>query len=189
MAARHGADCQAQKFQGKICGTTSTFVAGLGVRIGLTPVLMLRAEGVINPNRGTTKVPGSSPARDTTVKFSNYGVNLGVSLMLGSKPIPDSDGDGILNNRDRCAGTPAGAQVDGRGCPADSDGDGVPNGVDRCPSSGTGALVDAAGCSQDSDGDNIADGIDRCARYAGGRSGGLERLPARQRWRQHCRWA
>jgi outer membrane protein OmpA-like peptidoglycan-associated protein len=83
--------------------------------------------------------------------------------MLGSKPIPDSDGDGILNNRDRCAGTPAGAQVDGRGCPADSDGDGVPNGVDRCPSSGTGALVDAAGCSQDSDGDNIADGIDRCA--------------------------
>ncbi|HEY5940341.1 MAG TPA: OmpA family protein [Gemmatimonadales bacterium] len=157
------ADCQAQEFQGKLCGTTSTFAAGLGARIGLTPTLMLRAEGVINPNRGTTTVPGSNPARDTTIKFSNFGVNVGVSLMLGSKPIPDSDGDGILNNRDRCAGTPAGAQVDGSGCPADSDGDGVPNGVDRCPNSGTGALVDAAGCSQDSDGDNIADGIDKCA--------------------------
>jgi outer membrane protein OmpA-like peptidoglycan-associated protein/opacity protein-like surface antigen len=157
-----GADCQQQKFQGKICGTTTNFVGGLGVRIGLSPLLMLRAEGVITPNKGTSRVPGSVPPRDTTVKFSNYGVNLGVSLMLGSKPIPDSDGDGVLNNRDRCAGTPAGAQVDGRGCPADSDGDGVPNGVDRCPSSGSGALVDATGCSQDSDGDNIADGIDKC---------------------------
>jgi outer membrane protein OmpA-like peptidoglycan-associated protein len=124
---------------------------------------MLRAEGVITPNRGKSVVPGSDPPDTATVKFSNYGLNLGVSLMLGSKPIPDSDGDGILNNRDRCGGTPAGAQVDGRGCPADSDGDGVANGVDRCPNSGTGALVDAAGCSQDSDGDNIADGIDRCA--------------------------
>ncbi len=159
-----GADCQQQKFQGKICGATTNYVAGLGVRIGLTPLLMIRAEGVITPNRGTTLRQGATPA-DTTrvpVKFSNYGLNLGLSLMLGSKPIPDSDGDGVQNNRDRCAGTPAGAQVDGRGCPADSDGDGVPNGVDRCPSSGSGALVDAAGCSQDSDGDNIADGIDRC---------------------------
>jgi outer membrane protein OmpA-like peptidoglycan-associated protein len=150
-----GPECQQQKYQGKICGTTTNFVGGLGVRIGLSPLVMLRAEGVIVPNRGTSA--------DTTVKFSNYGLNVGVSLMLGSKPIPDSDGDGIQNNRDRCAGTPTGAQVDGRGCPADSDGDGVPNGVDRCPSSGSGALVDAAGCSQDSDDDNIADGIDKCA--------------------------
>ncbi len=157
------ADCQDQRFQGRICGNTTTFVAGLGARIRLSPILMIRAEGVINPNRGTSIVPGSDPPDTLDVSFSNYGINVGVSLMLGSKPIPDSDGDGILNNRDRCAGTPAGAQVDGRGCPADSDGDGVPNGVDRCPSSGTGALVDAAGCSQDSDGDNIADGIDRCA--------------------------
>ena len=158
------ADCSQIKYQGKICGTTTSFFAGLGVRIGLTPLLMLRAEGVIAPNRGTTLDRGPTPA-DTTrvpVRFSNYGLNVGLSLMLGSKPIPDSDGDGIQNNRDRCAGTPTGAQVDGRGCPADSDGDGVPNGVDRCPSSGSGALVDATGCSQDSDDDNIADGIDRC---------------------------
>jgi outer membrane protein OmpA-like peptidoglycan-associated protein len=156
------ADCNAPKYQGRICGTTTAFGLGLGVRIGLSPVLMFRAEGVIHPNRGTTTIPGSDPPRDSTVKFSNLGLNVGVSLMLGSKPIPDSDGDGILDNRDRCAGTPSGAQVDGSGCPADSDGDGVPNGVDRCPTSGTGALVDASGCSQDSDGDNIADGIDRC---------------------------
>ncbi len=151
---KYGGDCAVSG--ATICGTTTMFVAGLGARVGLTPILMVRAEGVIQPNRGKTRT-------GSTVTFSNYGVNLGVSLMLGSKPIPDSDGDGILNNRDRCTGTPAGAQVDGRGCPADGDGDGVPNGVDRCPSSGSGALVDATGCGQDSDGDNIADGIDRCA--------------------------
>lgn len=157
-----GPDCQQQKFQGKICGNTNNYVAGLGARIGLTPLLMVRAEAVVHPNRGTTTDPTATPPAQKTVKFTNYGVSLGVSLMLGSKPIPDSDGDGIQNNRDRCAGTPSGAQVDGRGCPADSDGDGVPNGVDRCPTSGSGALVDASGCSQDSDGDNIADGIDKC---------------------------
>ena len=159
-----GDDCQNQKFQGKICGPTTTLVAGLGARIGLTPLLMVRIEGVIQPNRGSALLRGDTPA-DTTrvpVRFSNIGLNLGLSFMLGSKPIPDSDGDGILNNRDRCAGTPAGAQVDGRGCPADSDGDGVANGVDRCPNTAGGALVNAEGCAQDSDSDNIADGIDKC---------------------------
>lgn len=150
------------KFVGKTCGTTTTLVTGAGVRIGLTPMLLLRAEGVLYPNRGTT-LEGTPP--DTVrkkVRFSNFGINLGVSVMLGSKPIPDSDGDGVLNNRDRCPNTPPGAQVDGSGCPADNDGDGVVNGVDRCPNTPTGALVDAAGCPRDSDGDNIADGIDKC---------------------------
>ena len=156
---RYGSNCSAPG--ARICGTTSMFVTGLGVRVGLSPLLMVRAEGVLHPNRGTTQIP-STPPREETVKFSNYGINLGVSLMLGGKPIPDSDGDGVLNNRDRCAGTPAGAQVDGRGCPADSDGDGVPNGVDRCPNTAGGALVNAEGCAQDSDSDNIADGIDKC---------------------------
>ena len=82
--------------------------------------------------------------------------------MLGSKPIPDSDGDGVLDNRDQCADTPAGASVDSRGCPSDSDGDGVPDGMDRCSTTVAGAAVDERGCSQDSDGDNIADGLDRC---------------------------
>jgi outer membrane protein OmpA-like peptidoglycan-associated protein len=157
-----GADCQQQKFQGKICGTTTTFVGGLGVRFGLSPMLMLRTEAVIYPNKGKSTVPGSDPVRKEDVNFSNFGLNVGVSLMLGSKPIPDSDGDGILNNRDRCADTPSGAQVNDLGCPADSDADGVANGIDRCPNTAVGAIVDAIGCTRDSDGDNIADGIDKC---------------------------
>jgi outer membrane protein OmpA-like peptidoglycan-associated protein len=94
--------------------------------------------------------------------FTNTGVSLGLSYMLGSKAIPDSDGDGILENRDRCPDTPAGAQVDGTGCPSDSDADGVPDGVDRCANTAPGAEVNPTGCTRDSDGDNIADGLDRC---------------------------
>ncbi len=155
---KYGGECVGPR----ICGTTTTLVAGVGVRFAVTPLLMIRADGVIYPNRGTTIDRSVTPADTNPVRFSNYGLNVGLSVMLGSKPIPDSDGDGILNNRDRCTRTPAGAQVDSRGCPADTDGDGVANGVDRCPNTAVGALVDAAGCTRDSDGDNIADGIDKC---------------------------
>jgi OmpA-OmpF porin, OOP family len=146
----------------RICGTTTTWVGGVGVRIGLTPLLMVRAEGVLYPNRGTTTVPGSDPPREDDISFTNYGINVGLSYMLGSKPIPDSDGDGIQNNRDRCPSTPAGAQVDASGCPSDSDSDGVANGIDRCPNTPLGATVDPNGCPSDSDNDNIYDGVDKC---------------------------
>lgn len=141
-----------------ICGTTSMFLVGLGYRMAFTPILLGRAEAVIYPNKGTSTSGGET----NDIHFTNFGLNLGVSLMLGSKPIPDSDHDGILNNRDRCADTPEGAKVDASGCPADSDSDGVPDGVDRCPNTAVGATVDANGCPRDSDGDNIMDGVDKC---------------------------
>jgi outer membrane protein OmpA-like peptidoglycan-associated protein len=133
-----------------ICGSSGTFLGGVGFRAGLAPTVMVRGEGLINRNSSDSE------------SLSNFGINLGLSLMLGSKPIDDGDGDGILNNRDRCANTPSGAQVDARGCPSDDDNDGVPNGVDRCATTSVGATVDAVGCTRDSDGDNIADGLDRC---------------------------
>jgi outer membrane protein OmpA-like peptidoglycan-associated protein len=166
-----GDDCQQTKFVGKICGSTTTFVTALGVRIGLTPVLMVRAEGAIYPNRGTTEVPPPTPLDPPTkenVRFTNYGVNVGMSFMLGSKPLPDTDGDGVPNKRDRCANTPSGAQVDPTGCPVDSDSDGVANGVDRCPNTPLGATVDPSGCPRDTDDDNIADGVDKCPETAPG---------------------
>lgn len=145
-----------------ICGTVNPLLAGLGFRVGLTPVLMLRGEGVVNFNRATSDT-GTAPNIGTRkVSFSNFGLNVGLSLMLGSKPIPDSDRDGVLNNRDRCVDTPEGAQVDSSGCPADNDSDGVANGVDRCPNTAVGATVDASGCPRDTDNDNIADGVDKC---------------------------
>jgi outer membrane protein OmpA-like peptidoglycan-associated protein len=144
-----------------ICGTTSNFpVVGLGVRVGMTPTLMLRAEAAVSPNKGSSTT-GTPPVK-RTIKFTNFGLNVGLSLMLGSKPLADKDGDGIPNNRDRCPDTPSGAQVNEFGCPTDNDGDGVPNGLDRCPNTAVGATVDSSGCPRDSDGDNIPDGIDRC---------------------------
>jgi outer membrane protein OmpA-like peptidoglycan-associated protein len=149
---RYGSDCPgpSEPAPDFACGSIGTLVLATGARIALTPTLMVRGEGQFNRNSGESR------------KFSNVGLNLGLSLMVGSKPIDDSDGDGVLNNRDRCANTPSGAQVDSRGCPSDDDNDGVPNGVDRCPTTSVGATVDAGGCTRDSDGDNIADGLDRC---------------------------
>ncbi|MBE0486722.1 OmpA family protein [Marinobacter sp.] len=75
--------------------------------------------------------------------------------VASSKPAPapapapapvDSDGDGVPDNRDQCPNTPAGVQVDSRGCPIDSDGDGVPDYRDECPNTPAGATVDERGC-------------------------------------------
>jgi outer membrane protein OmpA-like peptidoglycan-associated protein len=158
---KYGGDCVGRR----ICGNTTTLVGGLGFRLGITPVVLLRTEVLILPNRGKTRRPNPTAGQPDIVEsihFTNSALSVGVSLMLGSKAIPDSDGDGVLNNRDRCANTPAGAEVNGLGCPADNDGDGVANGIDRCPNTAVGATVDASGCTRDSDGDNIADGIDKC---------------------------
>ncbi len=136
-------------------GSSNALIGGAGFRIGITPTIMLRTDGTLLRNRSSGV---GSPART----ILNYGASVGVSVMLGSKPILDADGDGVLDNRDRCTDTPPGASVDGRGCPSDGDGDGVPDGVDRCLTTAAGAAVDERGCSKDTDGDNIADGLDRC---------------------------
>ena len=141
------------------CGKAGEFHGGAGFRVGLSPVIFARGEALISGYKSSGK--GCNPdCPDKTL--TNFGLNLGMSIMLGSKPIPDSDNDGILDNKDRCPDTPAGAQVDGQGCSGDSDTDGVPDGVDRCAGTPLGATVDAKGCTRDSDGDNIPDGIDRC---------------------------
>jgi outer membrane protein OmpA-like peptidoglycan-associated protein len=155
-STKYGSDCPDDPPAGApICGSSTAPLGGAGVRVPIAQTLMFRGEALVNRNR-------SDPPVGDPVNLTNVGVSLGLSLMLGSKPIPDSDGDGILDNRDRCPDTPAGARVDGRGCSSDGDGDGVPDGVDRCANTIRGATVDATGCPKDSDSDNIPDGLDRC---------------------------
>jgi outer membrane protein OmpA-like peptidoglycan-associated protein len=147
----YGGSCPAVAIPGSgPCGTAGTFIGGLGFRVGIVPTVMLRAEGVINRN-----ISGQ-------LKFSNFGGNLGLSVMLGSKRTTDSDGDGVLDDDDKCPGTPHGVVVDKRGCPIDTDGDGVYDGLDQCPNTPHGAKVDSVGCPIDTDGDGVADGIDQC---------------------------
>jgi OmpA-OmpF porin, OOP family len=135
---------------GIICGTGTTWLGGGGFRIAIRPTFMVRGEAGLNRNVGGD------------IKFSNFGGNLGLSVMLGSHTTTDADGDGVRDDKDKCPRTPKGAIVDKNGCPVDSDGDGVPDGLDRCPRTARGAAVNAEGCPLDRDSDGVPDGIDKC---------------------------
>ncbi|MEE9310527.1 MAG: OmpA family protein [Cocleimonas sp.] len=61
----------------------------------------------------------------------------------------DSDNDGIVDSKDNCPTSPAGASVNAEGCPAvvvDTDGDSVADANDLCPATKTGATVNEFGC-------------------------------------------
>ncbi len=79
----------------------------------------------------------------------------------------DADGDGVFDETDACADTPAGDRVDPKGCslPKDADGDGVNDEADGCADTPKGDKVDEKGCSlpKDADGDGVTDDTDTCA--------------------------
>jgi len=57
----------------------------------------------------------------------------------------DTDNDGIVDAGDKCASTPSGVKVDGKGCPLDEDDDGVPDYLDKHPNTKKGTIVDEQG--------------------------------------------
>lgn len=57
----------------------------------------------------------------------------------------DSDGDGVIDDKDLCQETPEGVQVDNKGCPLDSDEDGVADYKDKEPNTPPGTIVNAEG--------------------------------------------
>ena len=79
------------------------------------------------------------------------------------KPVDkDSDGDGVIDSKDKCPNTQAGRKVNADGCELDSDGDGVVDGQDRCPKTAAGRKVNFQGCETDSDNDGVPDDSDKC---------------------------
>ncbi|MBN4066072.1 hypothetical protein JYT51_01920, partial [Candidatus Amoebophilus asiaticus] len=78
-------------------------------------------------------------------------------LFLDSK---DTDGDGIIDFRDICPGTPKGIKVNRYGCPYDGDNDGVPDYRDEDPNTRGGAVVDINGIELKG-----TEGADVLARY------------------------
>src|SRR5688572_9045600 len=108
---------------------------GVGVLISLGAerddgiAMQLRAD--LGARRGLT-------SENDTEKLVDYVAGLGIQYSWGGSPtrrVLDSDGDGVVDDEDKCPGTPAGTPVDASGCPlpTDDDGDGVANDIDKCP--------------------------------------------------------
>lgn len=105
-----------------------------------------------------------------------FSVGLRIALNGEEKPVieppKDSDGDGVIDAKDQCPGTPQGEVVDASGCVVikDSDNDGVADPQDQCPGTPQGKEVDASGCAviKDSDNDGIPDPNDQCPDTAAG---------------------
>ena len=101
-------------------------------------------------------------------------LNLGVNILFAGlvEPLQDEDGDGVLDDQDRCPGTPYGAKVDTDGCEVvmDEDKDGVKDADDACPGTPAGEKVDIKGCvlvaaavvAIDTDKDTVMDDKDAC---------------------------
>ncbi len=140
-------------------------VSGLGgFRFGLSDKVALRVEGIVD------YVPTPANAGPGVDDGWTYGIQAGISFLLGGHAPKDSDGDGINDRLDRCPGTPMGDMVDPTGCaiPKDRDKDGVLDTADRCPNTAAGVRVDATGCPVDADGDGVTDSADRCPNTARG---------------------
>lgn len=86
----------------------------------------------------------------------------------------DSDGDGVMDSRDKCPTTPAGRKVNADGCELDGDGDGVVDALDRCPNTPAGRAVDSQGCEPDGDKDGVPDAMDKCPNTPAGQKVGAD---------------
>lgn len=118
--------------------------------------LRMEARNVYNPDEGLSDQlallglefspgNGSSPAEPAPEPVAEQAP----VEELAAAPVPvvlDADGDGVIDEQDKCAATLAGVAVDAVGCPLDADKDGVPDYLDKCPDTTAGAAVDSTGC-------------------------------------------
>lgn len=133
--------------------------AGLGIEVRLTDHWALRYMGAYGY--------GFADNHDK-MECGSFGDqqllhSIGIVCSFPFKP-KDSDKDGVPDKFDSCSNTPAGVQVDDKGCPLDEDGDKVPDYLDKCPGTPAAAAgkIDSTGCPLDEDGDGVPDYIDEC---------------------------
>ena len=131
------------------------FNIGAGDKYYVSPATALYMEvGYVN---GIEATVAGKKTRDNFWKAT-----VGVEFDFGKTP--DSDMDGVSDNKDKCPNTPAGVAVDAKGCPIDTDGDGVADYIDDCPT--VAGLTSLKGCP-DTDKDGVADKDDACPDVAG----------------------
>jgi len=154
--------------------------AGAGLKIALMDQLALKLEAIYMAKPGTN---------NSGFADSNLMTMVGLSYSFGEtaqkaapvkeekkeEPVAapvvvdgDDDKDGVLNSKDKCPDTPAGAKVDANGCELDDDNDGVVNSKDKCPNTPAGAKVDANGCELDDDKDGVVNSKDLCSNTPAG---------------------
>lgn len=147
---------------------TSTFgyEVGYGVKFKLVNHIHLQLQSVFGINRNdeidgqTSKLSIGNTTRGDW--YALHTIGLVYSFNIHSKR--DSDGDGVIDTKDKCPGTPIAIKVNATGCPNDADNDGVPDYFDRCPN--IAGSAEMKGCP-DTDGDGIADNIDKCPTQKG----------------------
>ncbi len=129
---------------------------------GVGALYDLHTQWAVRADLRYVAVPGNAS------KFTNDVMALiGVSWTPGAK-IPDSDGDGIDDSKDRCPNEAEDKDgfSDVDGCPEpDNDNDGILDGADRCPNEAEtrNGYRDDDGCPDaDQDSDGIPDAEDKC---------------------------
>ncbi|HEY9098555.1 MAG TPA: OmpA family protein [Thiobacillus sp.] len=90
------------------------------------------AEGVFYDPSNAASSTGKTIGYELNKTIGCPGQPLQGAPCKSAKPV-DSDGDGIVDSKDKCPGTPTGRKVNADGCEFDSDGDGIVDGADACP--------------------------------------------------------
>ncbi len=116
-----------------------------GNRICIYTVLVGDDEGGKNLLSQIAGVTGCGKAVTADSLATGSAMNAFVRDVLLAGQV-DSDGDGVIDAKDKCPNTPRGVKVDMSGCPLDSDKDGVPDYKDKCPGTPRGVKVDDKGC-------------------------------------------
>ncbi len=134
---------------------------------------IVRLEAKILQVLGGDDVNGKSEDNEVIAAL-NFSVPFGKILHKPQIKMIDSDGDGVMDQFDKCPNTPKGVRVDGSGCPLpepkteiikekvitslegnecpvkidepDRDRDGVPDEIDQCPNTPCDFSVDDKGC-------------------------------------------
>lgn len=94
-----------------------------------------------------------------TDNFNDIALVHSVGLVFNFKKAVDTDGDGVVDDKDIEPNTPPGVAVDKQGKSLDADGDGIPDYQDKCKDLAGG--VKTNGCP-DKDNDGIIDADDKC---------------------------
>ena len=138
--------------------TKANFMAGAGLFFRFSEVFGIEAASIFN--RPAYDGWDGIETKSSNDKYLQHSIGLIFSL---KKPA-DTDKDGVIDKKDKCANTPPGVKVDATGCPIDTDTDGVADYIDKCPQQPGSAAMN--GCP-DTDNDGVADPDDKCPAVPG----------------------